>query len=54
MADAGGGRPRKQGGGELAGRLLALVVLYVLTGRLGLSLAHVQDEATLFWPPTGL
>ncbi|MBX3246202.1 MAG: MASE1 domain-containing protein [Myxococcales bacterium] len=27
---------------------------YVVSGRLGLELAHAQDNATLFWPPTGI
>ena len=36
------------------GRLAVLAGLYLLTGRLGLALAHYQDNATLFWPPTGL
>ena len=31
-----------------------LAVAYFVTGRLGLELAHLQDNATLFWPPTGL
>ena len=35
-------------------RATALVVLYVVSGRIGLALAHEQDNATLFWPPTGL
>ena len=33
---------------------LALALLYFASGRLGLSLAHLQQNATLFWPPTGI
>ena len=43
--------------GESRRRLLqiaTLATLYVATGRLGLSVAHYQDNATLIWPPTGL
>jgi signal transduction histidine kinase len=36
----------------LRGSILA--ALYVVSGRLGLALAHEQDNATLFWPPTGV
>lgn len=34
--------------------VLGLAALYFATGRLGLSLAHFQENATLIWPPTGL
>jgi signal transduction histidine kinase/CheY-like chemotaxis protein len=54
MTASGAGRSGRQGAFELAGRFLLLVVLYVLSGRLGLRLAYVEAEATLFWPPTGL
>lgn len=43
--------------GESRRRLIqiaTLAALYVATGRLGLSVAHYQDNATLIWPPTGL
>lgn len=50
--------PRDEGGpGRRMPYGLALLVLagsYVLTGRLGLSLAHLQTNATLFWAPTGI
>ncbi|MCU0671657.1 MAG: MASE1 domain-containing protein [Myxococcota bacterium] len=35
-------------------RGFVLAALYVVSGRLGLALAHEQDNATLFWPPTGV
>lgn len=35
-------------------RGFVLAALYVISGRLGLALAHQQDNATLFWPPTGV
>jgi signal transduction histidine kinase len=35
-------------------RGFVLVALYVISGRLGLALAYEQDNATLFWPPTGV
>lgn len=35
-------------------RGVVLALLYVVFGRLGLALAHEQDNATLFWPPAGL
>jgi signal transduction histidine kinase/CheY-like chemotaxis protein len=54
MADSGARRAGRQGASEFAGRLLFLVVLYVLTGRLGLSLSQGEPETTLIWPPTGL
>jgi signal transduction histidine kinase/ActR/RegA family two-component response regulator len=34
--------------------VLGLAALYVLAGRLGLLLAHFQENATLIWAPTGL
>ena len=43
--------------GESRRRLIQIATLgalYVATGRLGLSVAHYQDNATLIWPPTGL
>ncbi len=35
-------------------QVAVLAVLYVVAGRIGLELAHIQDNATLVWPPTGL
>ena len=35
-------------------QVLLLAVLYFVAGRLGLSLTHYHDNATLVWPPTGL
>ncbi len=37
-----------------AGATLGVALAYVALGRLGLELAHVQTNATLVWPPTGL
>ena len=34
--------------------LAALVVIYVLSGALGLSLAYDHTAATMVWPPAGL
>ena len=34
--------------------LLALLVLYYVAGRLGLSLAFVNESASAIWPPTGM
>ncbi len=34
--------------------VLAIAALYVVTGRLGLLLAHFQENATLIWAPTGI
>jgi PAS domain S-box-containing protein len=36
------------------GLLAALTVLYFAAGRLGLSLALVNESATAIWPPTGI
>jgi PAS domain S-box-containing protein len=35
-------------------QLLALTVIYVVTGRLGLAISPVSRLATLVWPPTGV
>jgi CheY-like chemotaxis protein len=45
---------RRGAGLAYAGQLLALVVGYVLLGRLGLSIAPVNRFATLAWAPTGI
>ena len=50
-ADAG---YRSAPAGRLTMRIALLAVLYIISGRLGLSLAHIQENATLVWPPTGL
>ncbi len=47
-------RPRRLEGLRLVGAVATLTVAYVALGRLGLSLAHYQHNATLVWPPTGL
>lgn len=39
---------------KLASAVAALAITYVVLGRLGLALAHYQDNASLVWPPTGL
>lgn len=39
---------------RFAGQLLTLVLAYVVTGHLGLKLAHFHETATLIWAPTGL
>jgi signal transduction histidine kinase/CheY-like chemotaxis protein len=36
------------------GATVGLALAYVGAGHLGLTLAHVQENATLVWPPTGL
>jgi PAS domain S-box-containing protein len=39
---------------QLLGTILALTGIYVLTARLGLSLAFIHPSATPVWPPTGI
>jgi PAS domain S-box-containing protein len=36
------------------GRVAALALAYLLTGRMGLSLPYAGSHVTLVWPPTGL
>jgi PAS domain S-box-containing protein len=39
---------------QLLGTILVLTGIYILTARLGLSLAFIHPSATPVWPPTGI
>lgn len=39
---------------QLIGRGIALVGVYVVSGKLGLMLAVVHPSTTAVWPPTGI
>ena len=39
---------------SFVGRVLALAAAYALTGYVGLTVATVGNNATLFWPPSGI
>ena len=41
-------------GRRLIAGIVVLALAYVVTGRLGLELAHYQSNVTLVWPPTGI
>src|SRR5438093_12651605 len=40
--------------GRLIAAIVGLAILYVLAGKLGLSLAVVNSSTTAVWPPTGI
>lgn len=54
MPSAAGSPARVQTIASYLLRVAALVVIYHLAARVGLSMAYVQSNTSPVWPPTGI